>query len=105
MKASPADPAIDAADPRPRVTILRGTIPTYTARVSHIARNCGDIVLVDVRDLAGRLLRATGGNVHHLQLRAKKRTGLIMSSQGYGGELVVDMAGFDAGAYPSAPPL
>lgn len=87
----------------PRVTILRGTVPTYTARVSHIARNCGDIVLVDVRDLAGRLLRATGGNVHHLQLRAKKRTGLIMSSQGFGGELVVDMTGFDAGAYLSAP--
>jgi hypothetical protein len=101
--ADPADPADPAADSPPRVTILRGTIPTYTAQVSHIARNCGDIVLVDVRDLNGKLLRATGGNVHHLQLRAKNRTGLIMSSQGYGGELVVDMAGFDAGAYPSEP--
>mgnify|MGYP006953685979 FL=1 len=96
-------PEFQADATAPRVTILRGTIPTYTARVSHIARNCGDIVLVDVRDLNGKLLRATGGNVHHLQLRAKKRTGLIMSSQGYGGELVVDMAGFDAGAYPGEP--
>lgn len=89
----------------PRVTILRGTVPTYTARVSHVARNCGDVVLVDVRDLSGRLIRATGGNVPELILRAKKRTGLIMSSQGYGGELVVDLTGFDASAYPSAPPV
>lgn len=79
----------------PRVTILRGTVPMYTARVSHIVRICGDIVLVDVRDLNGKLLRATGGKVPELILRAKMRTGLIMSSQGYGGELVVDLTGFD----------
>lgn len=85
-------------EPR-RVTILRGAVPTYTARVSHIARHCGDIVLV-----GGRPIRATGGNVSELILRAKKRTGLVMSSQGYGGELVVDLAGFDESAYPSRPP-
>lgn len=90
-------------EPR-RVTILRGAVPTYTARVSHVARHCGDIVLIDVRDLGGRLIRATGGNVPELVLRAKKRTGLVMSSQGYGGELVVDLAGFDESAYPSRAP-
>ena len=82
--------------PGTKAIITRGARVEFFAVVQRIAGACRDVILVDVRNTAGRQIMTTGfRNALPLTLRAKGRVGTVIGDGGYGGELVADVDEWD----------
>ena len=82
--------------PGTRAVITRGARVEFRATVQRIAGACRDVILVDVRNTAGRQMMTTGfRNALPLTLRAKGRVGTVIGAGGYGGELVAEVDEWD----------
>jgi len=82
--------------PGTRAIITRGSRVEYRAVVERIAGACRDVILVDVRNTAGRQMMTTGFRERMpLVLRAKGRVGTVIGAGGYGGELVAEADEWD----------